>query len=112
LHIHDEKAEIWRNRFPVNEKDLAGAMTVVQLLGANEGLTAALKQMILVDPGTFAKIGYDSVGYSMMLTAGGAVPRAAMFIALARSNAVHAIEEFRKERQVETLQQKKFCVLR
>ena len=96
LAFHDEKAEIWKNRFPVNEKDLAGAMTVVQLLGANEGLTAALKQMILVDPGTFAKIGYDSVGYSMMLTAGGAVPRAAMFIALARSNAVHAIEEFRK----------------
>ena len=96
LAYFDEKAEIWRNRFPVNKKDLAGAMTVVQLLGANEGLTAALKQMILVDPGTFAKIGYDSVGYSMMLTAGGAVPRAAMFIALARSNAVHAIEEFKK----------------
>ena len=89
-----EFAQDYRNNFPVNRKHLAGATEAYKVIAKNEGNLAALANAIGNDFGTFLEVGYDSVGYTIALTAGGIPTQMAVLATLAKGKATQAVEEF------------------
>jgi len=93
----EEFAEEQKGKWPVNRENMAGATAAYKAIAESKGALEALIYTLKNDKSAMAAHGWDSVGYTIALTAGSIPVQLGMFVALANGMAQDSIREWKQK---------------
>ena len=105
-----EEADLYRDEFPVNDKDYRGATAAYDVISKNQGNMAAIWNAVSNDPGAYIEQGVGSIGFMIALTVGGPPVQLAILSTLAKGRANQGIDEFTKREKRDPTAEERFRI--